>query len=85
MQRKPLGRNQLIGIVGFAAPLLLTFGLCAALAWTRDVDAALSQWMSFCSSYVPVAIGVILGGSAIVKGADALAARRSPDVEGPTP
>lgn len=83
MSRKPLGRNQWIGIVGFSIPLVLTFALCAALAWAKGLEGALTQWIGFCASYVPVALGVILGGSALVKGADALAARRND--AGPTP
>lgn len=84
-ERKALGRNQRIAVVGYAGPLLVTLALTLIALVQADADparaAVLSQWMGHVSSYVPAGMLIILGVSGGIKTAstvaDALKARKA--------
>jgi len=63
-----LGSNQLIACIAYGIVLL---GSVPMVLFTAPEQA--STWLDWSIVFVPVAVGSILGGSAIVKSAQALA------------
>jgi amino acid transporter len=61
------GRNQVLAIYGYGIPLLLVFA-CVIFG-----DLKSSEFASFVGSYVPIAMGSILGISGVLKAVTSIA------------
>jgi hypothetical protein len=61
------GKNQKIAIVGYSIPILLSL----PLLYFFDT-AQLEVWLPWVGNYVHIAIGTIIGASAVIKAAVAL-------------
>ena len=57
-----LGRNQLIACVAFGVTFLSSIPVAALMN-----DASALQWLNWSALFVPVAVGTILGASAVIK------------------
>lgn len=68
--KKPmLGRNQWIGTIGTALPILLGFGL--VLAGKLDAE----KWLGFSQTITATGVGTTLGVSGLVKAVEAFRAK----------
>lgn len=73
-----LGRNQKIGLVMWALPLILTAGMAAVgifeIGTAEALQSTFSTWTSWVTPYTLGGMGIVLGVAGGIKAAQALAA-----------